>query len=81
MHCSRQIRSVLAGSFADLALILLVVGIYGVMAYSVSRRTREIGIRMAFGSVPLEMFRLILGQSMKLTLPGIFLEIPLEHLP
>jgi putative ABC transport system permease protein len=68
-----RFRTVLLGSFAGLALLLLVVGIYGVMAYSVSRRTREIGIRMAFGAVPGEMVSLVLGQSMKLTLLGILL--------
>jgi putative ABC transport system permease protein len=68
-----RFRTVLLGSFAGVALLLSAVGIYGVMAYAVSRRTREIGIRIALGARSEDMLKLIFGQSMTLTLLGVLL--------
>ncbi len=57
--------------FAAIGLILASIGIYAVMAYSVSQRTQEIGIRMAFGAQPKSILKLVVGQGLKLTLIGV----------
>jgi predicted permease len=59
------------GSFAGIALLLSAIGIYGLMAYTISRRTREIGVRMAVGARPLDILKLVFGQSMTMTMAGI----------
>jgi predicted permease len=61
----------LMGAFAVLALGLAAIGIYGVLAYSIGQRTREIGIRMALGARRSEVVRMILGQGMRLILAGV----------
>jgi len=63
----------LVGGFASLALILGVVGLYGVIAYSVSQRTREIGVRMALGAQPGSVHQMILKEAGRLTLVGILM--------
>jgi ABC-type antimicrobial peptide transport system permease subunit len=62
--------AILAGFFGALTLVLAAVGIYGVMAYNVSRRKREIGIRIALGANRVSVIRLVLGQTIALTLLG-----------
>ncbi|HYW74856.1 MAG TPA: ABC transporter permease [Pyrinomonadaceae bacterium] len=66
----QRLNLLLMSIFAGIAFVLAVVGIYGVMSYAVTQRTHEIGIRMAIGAQPGDVFRMILGQGMLLTAIG-----------
>jgi len=61
----------LIGIFSATALILAVVGIYGVMAFSVAQRTQELGIRMALGASGSEILWLVIGHGLRLALAGV----------
>jgi putative ABC transport system permease protein len=66
----RRVSMLLVGAFAALGLILASVGIYGVVSYSVSQRTREIGIRMALGAEHADVLRTVVGQRLRSVLIG-----------
>jgi len=68
---TRRLTMVLLAAFAFLALVLASVGLYGVMALTVTQRTRELGIRMALGAERTNIFRLVLGHGMSLMVVGI----------
>ncbi len=67
---TERLMSKLAGAFAILALLLASIGLYGVLAYDVVQRAREIAIRIAIGAKAGDLFRLVLGDGFRLVLPG-----------
>lgn len=71
----RRFSTVLLVIFAGLALVLAAVGVYGVMNYLVSRRTNEIGLRMALGAQPRDIWQLIVGRGAKLAVAGVAIGI------
>lgn len=68
---NERLNLTLLSLFAGIALVLAIVGIYGVMSYSVTQRTHEIGIRMAIGARPRDVFTMIMGHGMKLAVIGV----------
>ena len=69
----QKVAVTLTGVLAGLALVLAAIGLYGVMSYTVSQSTRELGLRMALGARTPELFRLVISRGLALTIAGIFL--------
>jgi putative ABC transport system permease protein len=72
---SRKFNVILIGFFGITSLLLASAGVFGVMAYSVSRRTREFGVRVALGATPRDVLRMVLGQGMRTILIGVAIGI------
>jgi len=75
----QNFNMVLLSVFAGIALLLAAIGIYGLMAYSVERRTQELGIRMALGAAGADVLRLVLWQGTKLTALGLAIGLALAY--
>jgi predicted permease len=74
----RRLAMLALGVFAGFALLLAIIGIYGVISYSVAQRTNELGIRLALGASQVDVLRLVLSAGLRLTLTGIVVGIVLS---
>src|SRR4029078_12259103 len=72
----RRYPAMLIGLFAVLALVLAATGLYGVISYSVSQQTREVGIRLALGASPRDILKLVIGRGLVLTVGGLARALP-----
>jgi putative ABC transport system permease protein len=68
-----RLQAVLVGAFAALALVMACVGLYGVLAYSVEQRRREMGVRVAIGASPRALLGMVVGEGVRLTATGLLL--------
>jgi putative ABC transport system permease protein len=77
---SERLLMFLTSVFGALALVLAAIGLYGLMSYSIARRTREIGIRLALGARPSGVVRMVLGSAMRMVALGVIIGLPLAWL-
>jgi hypothetical protein len=75
---SPRFRTVLMGAFAGFAALLAMAGVYGVMAYAVSQRVSELGLRLALGARAEDIFRLVMGQALRMTCVGLVIGLALS---
>ena len=68
---TRRYPAILIGVFAGVAMLLAAIGLYGVISYSVAQRTQELGVRIALGAQRRDIFRLVLGQGLAVTILGV----------
>ncbi|HEV2689127.1 MAG TPA: ABC transporter permease, partial [Bryobacteraceae bacterium] len=73
-----RFRTVLLGAFAGLALLLAMVGVYGVMSYVITQRTPEFGLRVALGATPADVVGLVLGRTLRLAVLGLAIGLALS---
>ncbi len=74
---AQRMAADLLGALGVLALLLAAIGLYGVMAYAVSQRTQEMGIRLALGASPGALLAMVVGQGMRLTIIGLLIGLTL----
>ncbi|MCC7124453.1 MAG: ABC transporter permease [Acidobacteria bacterium] len=74
---SERMSATLAAAMGGLAVLLAAIGLYGLLAYAVVRRTREIGVRMAVGADPRSVIRMVIGEGLLITLAGVAIGLPL----
>jgi putative ABC transport system permease protein len=70
-----RFQTQLLGAFSALAVLLAAIGVYGVLAYAVTERTREIGIRIALGGTSGDVLTMVLGRTLRLVTPGVVLGV------
>jgi ABC-type antimicrobial peptide transport system permease subunit len=75
MLAPRRLSLILVGTFAGLAVVLSAIGIFGMIAYTVSQRTHEFGLRMALGARRQDVLQLVLGDGFKIVATGVFVGI------
>ncbi len=76
---SERMSAALAGALAGLAVVLSFAGIFGLLAYSVARRTREIGVRAAVGAEPSAVLQMVMGEGLALTAIGVIVGVPAAY--
>ncbi len=69
----------LSGAFGALGSLLVAIGIYGLLAYTIARRINEIGIRMALGATRSTVFRMVLGETLVMTCVGLIIGAPVAY--